>query len=760
MRTAFLSLLLALALCPSTAHAALAHPQLTTLTRESPATIAPGGKVEFRYAITPGTAATRSLTIVLNAPGGIRGVQLLTVENPGSGIASATVDSTWLDGRYQIESVRVVDQWSRTVTYRADDTVRALPSDGAFYAEGRSHDLGFSGLTFVVTGATAQQRRPELTTLTLRSAGTVTPGDTVRVGYTITAGQSPLTRVAMSFRHATAATTVTLSRAQDTTALNGEITLPVAAAVMNGRYRLNLVTLTDAAGRQTTYAGFGAVSEFFDQSSFPADLEPSNVSVNAVEFFVEGASAAATLPRVASLARDGGGTASVGDILRFSYVTTEAGYPVERVVATVYGPYGGTQTFTSNASSGVFTIPVAPHWISGVHTVRITSIVDSAGRSAAASGLTLSASFDVRALLIPVYFTEQPEAETRVVAGRFVTLISRGVGLEPVSFQWFRGESGDTRTPLASDQGLPNQITFPAQESATYWVRLASGAATIDSRAARVVVFPPSAAGRLINLSVLTSLDSPTDEFTLGYVVGGNGTSGAKPLVLRAAGPSLGALGVPGTISDPTMGLFAGANLAGGNDNWGGGADLVAAFAAVGAFPFSGPAARDAAIATNIATRNNSVLVTGVGGATGAVIAEVYDATPAGSFGPATPRLLNVSVRKHLRAGLTAGFVIGGSTNLRVLIRVVGPGIAPFGVLGTVVDPQLVLFRGAEQIGANNDWALDIATAGNSVGAFALTSGSRDAALVATLQPGNYSVLATGVGGTTGVALVEVYELP
>jgi hypothetical protein len=56
--------------------------------------------------------------------------------------------------------------------------------------------------------------------------------------------------------------------------------------------------------------------------------------------------------------------------------------------------------------------------------------------------------------------------------------------------------------------------------------------------------------------------------------------------------------------------------------------------------------------------------------------------------------------------------------------------------------------------------AAAITAAGNSVGAFALPANSRDAALVATLAPGNYTVEVTGVGGTTGVALVEVYELP
>ena len=269
--------------------------------------------------------------------------------------------------------------------------------------------------------------------------------------------------------------------------------------------------------------------------------------------------------------------------------------------------------------------------------------------------------------------------------------------------------------------------------------------------------------GRLINLSVLTGLDSPTDEFTVGYVVGGAGTTGAKPLVLRAAGPSLGALGVPATISDPKLEFFAGANKTGENDNWGGGADIAAAMAAVGAFPYTGPASRDSAVAASITTRDNSVRVTGVGGGTGAVIAEVYDASPAATFNAATPRLLNVSVRKHLGTGLTAGFVVGGATSARVLIRVAGPGLAVFGVPGTVVDPQLALFNAQSvQIAANNDWAnaADITAAGNSVGAFALPANSRDAALVATLPPGNYSVRATGVGGTTGVALVEVYELP
>ena len=274
---------------------------------------------------------------------------------------------------------------------------------------------------------------------------------------------------------------------------------------------------------------------------------------------------------------------------------------------------------------------------------------------------------------------------------------------------------------------------------------------------------PPSTAGRIINLAILSDLTAPGDSFTMGFVVGGGGTLGAKPLVIRAAGPSLGALGVPGTVDDPKFELFAGANKTGENDNWGGSAALTTALANVGAFAYTGPASKDAAVATQITTRDNSVAISSANSGIGKVIAEIYDATPTASFAAITPRLLNVSVRKHLGSGLTAGFVLGGSSATKVLIRAVGPGLAAFGVPDTVPDPQLALFNATStKIGENNNWggtpALTAAFA--SVGAFNLPTDSQDAALLVTLQPGSYTVEVNGVNATTGIALVEIYEVP
>jgi hypothetical protein len=254
------------------------------------------------------------------------------------------------------------------------------------------------------------------------------------------------------------------------------------------------------------------------------------------------------------------------------------------------------------------------------------------------------------------------------------------------------------------------------------------------------------------------------DSFTLGYVVGGAGTTGSKSLLIRAAGPALTPLGVPGVLADPRLELFAGSTKTGENDNWGGTPALRTAFSAYTGFPFANSASLDAAALADIPPGDNSVRISATGAGTGRVLAELYDATPNASFLATTPRLINVSVLKHLGTGLIAGFTVGGTGTKTVLIRVVGPtlGAAPFGVPDVVADPQLTLFSGQTAIGNNDNWGggAELAAAFAKVGAFALPAASRDAALLATLQPGSYTVQARGVDGTTGVAIVEIYEVP
>lgn len=124
-------------------------------------------------------------------------------------------------------------------------------------------------------------------------------------------------------------------------------------------------------------------------------------------------------------------------------------------------------------------------------------------------------------------------------------------------------------------------------------------------------------------------------------------------------------------------------------------------------------------------------------------------------------RLVNVSCRTHLAAGATLipGFVLGGAGSKTVLLRAIGPGLVPLGVTGVLPDPQLRVFRDGESIAANDNWdAAQIGDAFARVGAFGLPAGSRDAALVLTLEAQrNYTVHVTG-GAGSGVVLLELYD--
>lgn len=342
-------------------------------------------------------------------------------------------------------------------------------------------------------------------------------------------------------------------------------------------------------------------------------------------------------------------------------------------------------------------------------------------------------------------------------AGSNGTLSVEATGTPGPVFQWSKDGAalaGATNATLS----FPNLST---SQAGSYTVTVANTAGITASTSTVVAVNPPV---RIINLSVLTALTDPGESATLGYVVGNASATSPLPVVIRAGGPSLAALGVPGVLADPRLSLYAGAALTGANDDWSGTAALKAAFTAVGAFPFTPDTSKDAAAVTNITSRDNSVRVESANQGKGVVIAEVYDATGASKFTSDGPRLVNVSVLKPIGTSLTVGFVLGGSGTRRILVRAVGPTLGSlFGVSGAIADPKLELFDGSgRSIGANDNWggAADLAAAFVAAGSFALPASSRDAALTATLGPGSYTVVVGPAAGASGLGLVEVYELP
>ncbi len=268
-----------------------------------------------------------------------------------------------------------------------------------------------------------------------------------------------------------------------------------------------------------------------------------------------------------------------------------------------------------------------------------------------------------------------------------------------------------------------------------------------------------NAVSRLSNGSVRTLAGTGDRTLVVGFAIAG---TGSKQVLLRAIGPSLQLFGVSGALADPQLRLFngVGASIA-FNDDWSGDGAVVAATQRVGAFPLAG-GSRDAVVLAPLSGPASYSAHVGAASATGIALLESYDADAITS----AARLSNLSARSQVGTGanlLVVGFVIEGNAPKTVLLRGIGPGLAPFGVTDALIDPQLRLYnRNANVLHANDDWggASDLAAAFRQTGAFALAPNSRDAALLVTLAPGLYSAQVSGVRETTGVALVEVYEVP
>lgn len=401
----------------------------------------------------------------------------------------------------------------------------------------------------------------------------------------------------------------------------------------------------------------------------------------------------------------------------------------------------------TGATTPSYTIASAQTSDAGTYTVRITSGAATENASAAlvVGGSTGGPSN-------PVTITAQPTAGA-VERGGNVTLRVTATGSN-LTYQWYKD---GTAIAGATSSTLTLNNVQPAN-AGIYFVRVASGPISADSNATTLTVITddpnpnPGGGGgpssRLSNLSVRTGL-AANQTLIVGTTVSG----GATNLLVRAAGPALGGLGVGGAMTDPRLELYNGSTLVFENNDWA--ANLADTFTSVAAFPFA-PGSRDAAFVRSI-EGGPTIQVKGTGA--GVVLVEAYDL---GTGNPA--RLTNVSARNQVGTGeniLIAGFNISGTGEKRLLIRGVGPKLTQFGVTGVLQDPKLEIYNSAQaKVTENDNWNSELAATFTAVGAFALDASSRDAALVTTLPPGSYTVQVSGVGGGTGEGLIEIYEVP
>jgi glucose/arabinose dehydrogenase len=269
---------------------------------------------------------------------------------------------------------------------------------------------------------------------------------------------------------------------------------------------------------------------------------------------------------------------------------------------------------------------------------------------------------------------------------------------------------------------------------------------------------PPNgpSTSRIVNLAARAEITSGT-QLIAGFVIAG---PTPKRVLIRGVGPTLNsAFGVSRALVDPSLTILGPdttTRIAASNDNWQ--AADAAAFSAAGAFPLAA-ASRDAAVITQLAPGSYTAQLAGTGD--GVALVELYDLEPSSES-----RLVNLAVRAFVGTGdniLIPGIAVGPGSNKTLLIRAVGPGLAPFGVSNPLASPILTLLSGSQAIATNTRWATagnagDISAAANRVGAFALADG--DSALLRSLPPGSYTLQVSGANNATGTALIEVYDVP
>jgi hypothetical protein len=251
---------------------------------------------------------------------------------------------------------------------------------------------------------------------------------------------------------------------------------------------------------------------------------------------------------------------------------------------------------------------------------------------------------------------------------------------------------------------------------------------------------------QLLNISTRMKVLTGDNVLIAGFIITGNDQ---KNVIVRAMGPLLTSVGVPDALADPTIELHdnTGATIA-SNDNWM--SSQKAEIEGTGIAPGND---FEAAIVRTLAPGTYTAVMRGAGDSTGVGLVEVYDLTPS-----ATSKLANISSRGFVDAGdnvMIAGIIVGQSGAAEMVVRAIGPSLP---VPGKLDDPTLELRNASGTLVRENDnWKTDQQT--EIEGTQIPPANDLESALVTILDPGNYTAVMRGKNNTTGIGVVEVFNI-
>lgn len=263
---------------------------------------------------------------------------------------------------------------------------------------------------------------------------------------------------------------------------------------------------------------------------------------------------------------------------------------------------------------------------------------------------------------------------------------------------------------------------------------------------------PPSSSGPYIgNIHTRILAKTGDDVIVTEFVVQGTGT---EYMILRGIGPTLGDLGVPGALQDPTMRLFdASGRVLDSNDNWVDSPDKDE-IVATGLAPAHDS---ESAIVHTFAPGLYTVVVRGVRRTTGVALPEVYRL----STSDETTAISGIGTRGRVSTGdhvIVSGVDILGTDRLPVLVRALGPSLADFGISRALADPALDLYDANGTLIASNDNWKDTQQAEIEATGLA-PDNDLESATILTAAPGAYTAVVRGVNDITGTGFVQFYSL-
>lgn len=264
---------------------------------------------------------------------------------------------------------------------------------------------------------------------------------------------------------------------------------------------------------------------------------------------------------------------------------------------------------------------------------------------------------------------------------------------------------------------------------------------------------PTATPGQLGNISTRLRVETADNVLIGGFIISG---TQPKKVIVRAIGPSLTGFGVPGALDNPVLELHDSSQTIASNDDWMDAPNRQEIIDS-GLAPTHN---LESAILITLPAGNAAytAIVRGVNQGTGIGLIEAYDLDRT-----VDAKLANIATRGFVQTGdnvMIGGFIVVGNTPKRVIVRAIGPSLTV--VPNRLANPALELRDGNGAVVESNDNWMDAPDRQEIIDSALAPTSDLESAILATLPANNsgYTAIVSGVNGTTGVAVVEVYSLP